>query len=220
MEPSQSHTPIAVATPVDPSTTTNDEERPSPQENNTQPTAPPPPPSNPYMNLPEGWTTAVNPEDGRIYYWQPSTGETSWVHPEAPTSEHKNSCWNLFPWMSWWTTRSRRNRRGTPMLPPPRSYMSSPYAEDPAYAGRRPDNHQCNAVVCLIMCPPIGLLALYHSIQVDRCWSQGLYSDAVVHARQVPSYSCFGIVVGLLFWMWFFLFREEAGFEWPDWKFD
>ena len=32
--------------------------------------------------LPPGWTTAIQVTDGRMYYWNVRTGETSWIRPE------------------------------------------------------------------------------------------------------------------------------------------
>ena len=92
--------------------------------------------------------------------------------------------------------------------------------EHPSHAARRPDNHQCDAFCSLCLCPPIGIIAMYHSISVDRCWKQGLYGDSVNHARQAPKYACLGNVIGIGFWIYWLLFREGSDFEWPDFDFD
>jgi len=95
-----------------------------------------------------------------------------------------------------------------------------PMQEHPSRAAHRPDNHQCNAFCSLCLCPPVGIIALYHSISVDRCWNQGLYGDSVNHARQAPKYACLGNVVGIGFWIYWLFFREGSEFEWPDFDFD
>lgn len=40
-------------------------------------------PVSPWDRLPPGWETVTSPSDGRIYYWERSTGLTSWAHPMA-----------------------------------------------------------------------------------------------------------------------------------------
>ena len=36
-----------------------------------------------YTTLPPGWAAAVSPRDGRMYYYEKSTGKTSWTHPSV-----------------------------------------------------------------------------------------------------------------------------------------
>jgi curved DNA-binding protein CbpA len=139
----------------------------------------------------EAWTTAVDPSTGRIYYYNSSTGERSWQKSLPPP--------------------------GNESLP--HTLSDADYRnmqEHPAHAKNRPDNHQCYAFCALLLCPPIGVLAMYHSIFADRCWSQGLYGESVSHARQAPKYACLGTVVGMVLWIHFLFFREPRVFEWPD----
>jgi hypothetical protein len=35
-----------------------------------------------------------------------------------------------------------------------------------------PDTHRCGSFLVLLLCPPIGILAMYHSIMVTRCWDK------------------------------------------------
>lgn len=49
-------------------------------------TPPPPPPS----NLPPGWN-AVTAADGRVYYVNTATNETTWTVPEQPAYEFGNA---------------------------------------------------------------------------------------------------------------------------------
>lgn len=92
-----------------------------------------------------------------------------------------------------------------------------PHQENPFHATRKPDTHECNAVVALILFPPLGLLAIYHSLSVNPAWESGRYGDAVTHSRQAPKYASFATCVGIGFWIWYFFFR--GGFDWPDWNF-
>lgn len=227
-------------------------------------TAPPPdkvlPSSHPFACLPLGWTTIVDPSDGRVYYHNTATGESSWRHPSAPADSSSNislppnqrrqqqqqqvpfdappsqrdaGLWNKL-WNKNGKHTNRNNNRNssstssTNIDPTKQQQQQQPlnatpggtglYNEHPSHATRRPDNHQCTAVVSLFLCPPIGLFAIYHSCHVDSCWKQGLYSDSVSHARQAPKFACFGNVVGVCFWLYWIFFREGGvDIDWPDW---
>jgi hypothetical protein len=177
--------------------------------------------NNPFACLPEGWTTAVDPTDGRIFYYNNSSGERSWRHPSAPPEDHYNSSSTKMNTNMCENTRfSNPQQEQQQQLPPPPNVSSGGmWNEHPSHATRRPDNHQCDAFAALCFCPPVGIIALYHSIQVDRCWHQGLYGESVNHARQAPKFACFGIFVGIIFWV-YWIFFHEGDFKWPDWDFD
>jgi hypothetical protein len=175
--------------------------------------------NHPFACLPEGWTTAVDPSDGRIFYYNNTSGERSWRHPSAPPEDQYNSSTNTKTNENMGkNTRFGNHQQAFPPQPPNAS-PGGMWNEQPSDATGRPDNHQCDAFVALCFCPPVGILALYHSIQVDRCWHQGLYGDSVNHARQAPKFAWFGILVGSIFWIYWIFFREND-FEWPDWDFD
>ena len=36
----------------------------------------------------------------------------------------------------------------------------------------QPDTHKCASFLALLLCPPIGIFAMYHSIMVTRCWDK------------------------------------------------
>jgi hypothetical protein len=188
--------------------------------------------NHPFACLPEGWKTEVDPTDGRIFYYNISSGERSWRHPSAPPEDEYNNSGtknSIFGRNSLFGRNSRfkssqqeqQQQQQQQQLPPPPQSASPAgmWNEHPSHATRRPENHQCDAVVALCLFPPLGILALYHSIQVDRCWQQGLYGDSVNHARQAPKYAGFGIFVGIVFWIYVIFFRDEP-FRWPDWNFD
>lgn len=161
-----------------------------------------PPKSTPYRAAPPppprgGWIPAVDPVTGRTYFYNSSTGQSVW---QIPSSTHSK-------------------KGGIPPPPPPLDYQ---YMQDtPSDASRRPDNHQCSAFCSLLLCPPIGMIAVYHSVCIDRCWRQGLYGESINHARQAPKYACLGNVLGIGFWIyWIFIRENEFDFEWPDFNFD
>jgi hypothetical protein len=175
---------------------------------------PPPPPTtnlpNQWGKLPPGWASAYSQGDGRIYYWEKSTGRTSWTHPMMPADPAISQNVAFVPTMT--TTAAPRGLwDGT-------SNRSHLY-DTPLNATRRPTNHQCYAVAALILCFPIGLCAVYQSCMVDRCWSHGNYGNAVNHSRQASKYACFGTALGASFWIWFLFFDELV--RMADWfKFD
>jgi hypothetical protein len=175
----------------------------------------------PFACLPEGWTTAVDPADGRIFYYNSSSGERSWRHPSAPPEGEHNDSSTKTNSILRKNTRFSNPLQEQQQLPPlpPNASLGGMYDEHPSHATGRPDNHQCDAFAALCFCPPVGILAMYHSIQVDRCWHQGLYGDSVNHARQAPKFAWFGILVGSVFWIYWIFFREND-FDWPDWDFD
>ncbi|KAL7574987.1 hypothetical protein ACA910_010805 [Epithemia clementina (nom. ined.)] len=192
------------------------------------PTSPPRLPPNPnydhpYSAIPPGWSTAVDPQDGRIYYWELATGQRSWTHPLAPPPPPSSS--NLPV-----SIRTRGgpggggNSRGGGYYMNHATIMEHDFLahandEHPRFAHRRPDNHQCSAVAAVVLCFPLGILALYHSWQTDVAWKGGRYGDSVVHARQAPQYASWGIAIGSIFWMlWFFFRRGNDQWMWPDWS--
>lgn len=158
-----------------------------------------------WQTLPPGWSTATSALDGRIYYWDKSTGRTSWTHPmatpimmESTRQEGRRGGWAGFqPWE---------------ILP---SATRTEYHDTPWNASRRPNNHQCSSMGALVLCPPLGVCAVYQSFAVDQAWADGRYGDAVNHSRQASQYSGYGNFLGFLFWVWYF-FSEELR-RIPDW---
>ena len=199
-------------------------------------------PGNPFATLPPGWTTEADPKDGRLFYWHAASGASSWTHPNASVpsqaannhnNKNNNSRGNLImgmprspddasfhymPAPAWTnaatTAPNKAVTAATTAVPIP------PPGENPYMASRRPDNHQCGAIAALVLCPPLGIFALYHSIRVDQCWKAQQYSGAYIHSRQSPQFSSWGMMIGIIFWIcWFFFRRGRGEWEWPDWKF-
>ena len=185
----------------------------------------PPPPSpsstsaHAFASLPEGWTTACDPRDGRLYYWNSNTGQTSWTHPRKippPPPDVGRSDLSYFSFFQ----KSRPSYFQHELLSP-ESERGQP--ENPLHASRQPDSHECYSFTALLLFAPIGIAACYHSIQVNRKWRQGRYGEAVNHARQAPKYACFGVALGIIVWTYILAFREETkvvDWQWPDWNFD
>lgn len=235
--------------------------------------APPPPPkkaqNQSFPALPDGWTTAVSPEDGRVYYWETHTGRTSWVHPNTlNNAEHSTNTKRGIdpmhieegqssspsrpaspdPSGSFWTGgtknfffgRGHFCSRQEPILSSQSSaasvgsgdhpdslpahpadrmarieYLDTPWMSNP----RKPYNHQFNAMVALVVCFPIGVCALMHSLSCDSAWNEGRYSESVRHARKAHNYACIGTGIGIIFWLYWFLFRPGQRFDhWIDYN--
>lgn len=178
----------------------------------TQP--PPPAPSvgaagtSHLASLPPGWATAVA-QDGRIYYWEQSTGNATWNHPRVPPPPPPPVDHVIAPSMS-----SRSGIMAT------RSMKSQPSLNEfdtPLNASRRPDSHQCYALVSLVLFFPVGLCALIQSMSVDDAWDNARYGDAVNHSRQALLYGRLACALGTVFWIYWIFFSGPGGFvfEWP-----
>jgi len=169
-----------------------------------------------YSILPPGWETAVHPADGRMYYFEKATGRTSWEHPYflagatataiVPDvgAESNGEGWNIRRYFS-------RNKQQA------HEDFYLPHRDNPIYANEKPDTHECNSFLAMILFPPIGLLAVYHTLAVNWSWESGRYGDAINHARQAPKYASLAMCFGIVFWLWFFLLRtEEQRQRWSD----
>jgi hypothetical protein len=159
-------------------------------------------------SLPPGWATAVA-QDGRIYYWEQSTGATSWTHPLAPQPPPPPVDHMIAPSMS--------SRSGIMATRSMKSQPSMNEFDTPFNASRRPDSHQCYAVISIILFFPLGLCALIQSFNVDEAWDNARYGDAVNHSRQALLYSRISCAIGAIFWIYWIFFSGPGGFvfEWP-----
>ncbi|OEU11244.1 DnaJ-domain-containing protein [Fragilariopsis cylindrus CCMP1102] len=101
---------------------------------------------------------------------------------------------------------------------------------------KEPDTHRCGSFLVLLLCPPIGILAMYHSIMVTRCWDKSQEQDsnndieeedknndgydenssskrqrqeelAQGHSTRAGLYACFGNSLGILFWIYYLFVR-------------
>lgn len=181
-----------------------------------------------YSVLPKGWITAIHPEDGRIYYYEKSTGTTSWVHPyasEAVEDDPNAASTGVSSYFTRHFSRfynSKRNKNNPNQSPnPPGVFLPPPpHQENPLYATSKPDTHECNSFMALLLCPPVGLLAMYHTLSVNWAWEEGRYGDSVNHARQAPKYASLAMCLGIVFWIWWFFFRRDSENNWFDFDFD
>jgi len=211
--------------------------------------------------LPSGWTTATDPSSGSLYYCHVSSGRSSWTHPlleniddDDGGGRHVNGGWNTgaaategggFGSNPAGGGKRRFPRRSVGATAPPAyhgdGYYSNDYGRNVRTTGE-PDRHRCGAFLALWLCPPLGILALYHSIMVGRCWTKRAtsagdpsnadgyagdepkiddpwkhYGDlAHGHSKRAGAWACLGNTLGILVWGYLLLGREDSGFEWPQ----
>lgn len=214
--------------------------------------------------LPRGWTTAKDPTSGNMYYchisgrssWDhPSLSNSNNVRFTNSTNTTNNSN-NTQSNTSSGTKSNYNNNNSNPnrqsggkTRPPTFGKRGPAMHEDGYYSAYddhinrttrkvltrdKPENHRCGAFLALWLCPPFGILAVYHSMKVDWCWRkkeeekrQQAASDkdqadlAENHSNRAGSHACFGNSIGILFWV-YMLFRNgnfELPEEWdmPDW---
>eukprot|EP00547_Thalassionema_nitzschioides_P008287 CAMPEP_0194227268 /NCGR_PEP_ID=MMETSP0156-20130528/42772_1 /TAXON_ID=33649 /ORGANISM="Thalassionema nitzschioides, Strain L26-B" /LENGTH=342 /DNA_ID=CAMNT_0038959747 /DNA_START=138 /DNA_END=1166 /DNA_ORIENTATION=- len=210
--------------------------------NNGASSAPPPPPRmGAPPPLPRGWTTAKDPSSGSLYYCHTSTGQSSWHHPSwrnfinsnnnnttKKTQDNKNN-----------NTKQNNNnnnndnggRRGGRKNMFDEGYNYQAYNDkNNEYRNNnvKPENHRCSTFLSLCLCPPIGIIAAYHSFMVDRCWNKSrilpkeqdykkwreLQDLAEQHSKSCAGYTCLGNTLGIIFWVYMIFIRKE--FEWAE----
>jgi len=170
--------------------------------------------------LPPGWKTAHRKSDGRIYYWQLSTGTTSWSHPSAILSpserlqERPTATTNFLTAIGFikkpvlgGTTPGMVDGDGR------RRTMGGVGSESPNTAYRHPDSHQCCACFSCLVFPPLGICAVVHSVLTGRRWSEGRYGESHEHSRQAYNYAWWAVAVFLAIVLWQYLVVDG---NWPD----
>lgn len=181
---------------------------------------PPPPPSyGADSSLPPGWASAVSPQDGRMYFWEKSTGKTTWTHPSvlstqppylamapAPTSArqpmiHQSAAANVTSTLSLDSANSG--------IIASRSMKS--YDQDTKIS-QRPRTYQCYAILATLLFFPLGLFALIYSFKVESAWTSHRNVDCIRYSRRALLFSRISIAVGVVFWIFFIFFREPGGF--------
>lgn len=202
--------------------------------------------------LSRGWTTAIDPSSGSLYYCHVSSGKSSWTHP-ALGSDSNNSNSNSNSNININSTREPSDNGYGPRLSHPKKQMypgrtrghATPPLYNDAYYSSEYDrtirtseehnSHRCGAFLALWLCPPLGIIACYHSIMVDRCQKRGhdqsgngvgsipKHHEDIIrsHSLRAGAYACLGNSIGILFGGYWLLFREDSDFEWPrEWNLD
>ena len=147
--------------------------------------------SNPWK-LPPGWKVAHRESDGCMYYWNMTTSQTSWSHPLAP------------PPPGGFGTNSGAGA-GAGAGGAGAGGAGSRYLETPENASKRPDSHNCFAVVACILCAPLGIFALIHSFLTYRSWAAGRYGDSYDHSRQAHTFAWWAIAVFIGWFIYYYV---------------
>jgi len=160
-------------------------------------------------DLPEGWSTAVSPIDGRVYYWNSTTGETSWKHPNAPgatavppppTPDVIEAVPSIGDYSGIIAARSTRDlEEGSPHT----NY--SAMTEKGAFRDYDPNQAVINSYRCLsffafILFPPLGIIALCRSCCTRSKYHQGRYETAHEYSQQTLMFSRISIIMGVGLW--------------------
>lgn len=166
----------------------------------------------PQIQLPPGWYIASTKEDGQLYYYEQSTGRTSWVHPSLMMANNMAGG-TSFEYQSPHPCHPNHQELG---IRPDYNYYDTPYN-----ATKRPKNYQMYCVCSVILFAPFGIIAMYHSLQVDVAWKQSRFGDSYNHSRQAKQYSGFANFLGLILWTYILLFRKESrlvDWKWPEFE--
>merc|ERR1719464_1144139 len=189
-------------------------------------------------NLPPNWSAAVSKEDGRAYYWNTVTGDTSWTHPNylsgplPPPSDREL------------TSSSSISETQSPPSSTPQTVTQSPSMGDASgivatrsgtagdfhamvdkgdfhdYDPTQPiDSHRFYSIFAFIMFFPLGIFALYQSFNVVSKWKQQKYEEAHDKSQQALLYSRISCAIGISFWIYYLFFSGPGPFafefHWP-----
>ena len=191
-------------------------------------------PSTQGEDLPSGWSTAVSPIDGRVYYWNSSTGATSWTHPNFPDSTtipppppaKIETAPSLGDYSGIIAARSTMDfdkdiEVGSSTITTKADYYAM--AEKGGFHDFDPNepinSHRFYSIVALILFFPLGIFALCQSCNTVSKWKQGRYAEAHDRSQQTLLFSHISCAVGFCFWMYLFFFSGPGpwGLEWPVW---
>lgn len=80
--------------------------------------------------------------------------------------------------------------------------LYSSTAPSPVTPPRRPDNYMwLSVLVTILCCMPLGIVGLLYSSKVDSSWYAGDVESARVYSSKAKSWSLWGIVLMVLFWV-------------------
>ena len=80
-----------------------------------------------------------------------------------------------------------------------------------------PPTHQAFAAISLIF-PPLGAMALYHSLKVRPSWKEGRFADARHHSAQAYSFAWWSSLCASCIILYFWLSDGDFDFDWERMK--
>lgn len=173
--------------------------------------------------LPAGWETAVSPVDGRVYYYNSSTGATSWMHPNVsagntsvppPQTGGINSAPSLGEYSGILANRSSfmvEEKKSVEVKKPKESpaevdnLEAGLYTKMTDYDPTQPINsHRCYAIVAMILFFPLGVVALTRSLATVSKYRNQRYEAAHDCSHAALLFSRIACITGITFWSYFF----------------
>ena len=157
----------------------------------------------PATSLPEGWEHAVSPVDGKEYYYNASTGATSWTHPSLPgaavdpSTEAIDTAPSLGDFSGIIANRTTEDY-GKDIEEGDVYTKMTDY--DPAQPIRA---HRCYSFIALILFFPLGAIAICKSRGVVSKYNRGEYEKAHDSSQQALLFSRISCIIGALFWSYF-----------------
>ena len=81
-------------------------------------------------------------------------------------------------------------------------------AEEVSYQPMKPDTNLTMAILCtLFCCVPFGVVAIYYASKVNTSYHQGAYFDAEEYSEKAKSYTYWGVGLGIVLDMLYFIFN-------------
>jgi hypothetical protein len=81
-------------------------------------------------------------------------------------------------------------------------------AEEVSYQPMKPDTNLTMAILCtLFCCVPFGVVAIYYASKVNTSYHQGAYFDAEDYSEKAESYTYWGVGLGIVLDMLYFIFN-------------
>ena len=81
-------------------------------------------------------------------------------------------------------------------------------AEEVSYQPMKPDTNLTMAILCtLFCCVPFGVVAIYYASKVNTSYHQGAYFDAEDYSEKAKSYTYWGVGLGIVLDMLYFIFN-------------
>ena len=81
---------------------------------------------------------------------------------------------------------------------------------------RPPSSHQAMAAASALLFPPLGILALLHSLKVRKAWNDGRRGDARDHSDQ--AYNCAGYALLCFACVFAYLWLSDGDWDWERMK--
>ncbi|MFV0495247.1 CD225/dispanin family protein [Mycobacterium sp.] len=77
--------------------------------------------------------------------------------------------------------------------------------------GPLPDSYLVASILAtLFCCPPLGIVAIFKSTQVNKLWAQGRYAEAQASADSAKKLALWSVAVGVVFGVVYWIFVAKS----------